>query len=664
MTEIRPISLCNVGYKIISKVLCQRLKACLPALISETQSAFVPGRLISDNILIAQEMFHGLRTNKSCQGKIMAIKTDMSKAYDRVEWNFIEALLSKMGFAAHWIQLMMGCISTVQYKVLLNGQPKGHIIPQRGLRQGDPLSPYLFHMCTEALVANIKKAERGKLLTGIKVARACPPISHLLFADDSLFFCRAQKEECQTILRILKEYEAVSGQQINFEKSSIQFGHKIEESMKQDLRDVLGIQNLGGMGSYLGIPENLGGPKTQVFGNTRGMHWQSWDKVCSPKEDGGLGFKDFTDFNTAMLGKQLWRLIEKPNSLFSRVFKGRVGTGSSISVWNDPWLPSTRPRPANKNNHTLYPELTVDALIDATSRTWNVQAIRTLVDPLDAKIIETLPLSRSRLDDRDGWHFTMNGKYTVKSGYQVERVYPDRDRTLPIYGPSISTLKAFCWKIKCPPKMKHFLWQLLSGCIAVKKNLKARGLKGDIICDRCGAPEDSINHVFFECPPAIQIWALSKIPTNPAIFPTHALFTNMDHLFWRVQPALEDHQFAWILWYIWKARNNKVFTNMDIDPLETLKLAEREALLWAEAQVSLTKGTYSTIAPPQVTIPTNPGRWCFTDGSWKDQDNFSGQGWYSTLEGFDGLMGARNTRATTSPLHSEMEALIWAMECN
>ena len=162
MTELRPISLCNVGYKIISKVLCQRLKSYLPSLISETQSAFVAGRLISDNILIAQEMFHGLRTNKACKGKYMTIKTDMSKAYDRVEWSFIYALLQKMGFDSHWIKLMRECISSVQYRVLLNGQPRGLIIPNRGLRQGGPLSSYLLIMCIEALIANIKKAEREK----------------------------------------------------------------------------------------------------------------------------------------------------------------------------------------------------------------------------------------------------------------------------------------------------------------------------------------------------------------------------------------------------------------------------------------------------------------------------------------------------------------------
>ena len=123
---------------------------------------------------------------------------------------------------------------------------------------------------------------------------------------------------------------------------------------------------------------------------------------------------------------------------------------------------------------------------------------------------------------------------------------------------------------------------------------------------------------------------------------------------------MEDHQFAWILWYIWKSRNNKVFSNLDIDPRKTLRLAEVESTLWAEAHVSNNRCAQEVHVRPNVGTT---GRWCFTDGSWKDNDLFSGQGWLSTLSGFDGLLGARNVRACLSPLHSEMEALIWAMEC-
>ena len=110
---------------------------------------------------------------------------------------------------------------------------------------------------------------------------------------------------------------------------------------------------------------------------------------------------------------------------------------------------------------------------------------------------------------------------------------------------------------------------------------------------------------------------------------------------------MDDHQFAWILWYIWKGRNNKVFSNLDTDPRDTLKLAETESTLWAEAQVLKS----DRIVPPVevTTIPSIPGRWCFTDGSWKENDSYSGQGWLSTLEGFDGLLGARNVRACLSP---------------
>ena len=104
-----------------------------------------------------------------------------------------------------------------------------------------------------------------------------------------------------------------------------------------------------------------------------------------------------------------------------------------------------------------------------------------------------------------------------------------------------------------------------------------------------------------------------------------------------------------------------MFSNLDIDPRETLRLAKVESTLWAEAHVT---NNHRVAQEGQVrTDLGTTGRWCFTDGSWKDKDPFSGQGWLSTLPGFDGLLGAKNVRACLSPLHSEMEALIWAMEC-
>ncbi|CAA7030928.1 unnamed protein product [Microthlaspi erraticum] len=265
MTEFRPISLCTVSYKIISKILSNRLKRHLPKIISETQSAFVARRLITDNILIAQEAFHALRTNSMCKAKFVAIKTDMSKAYDRVEWSFLQALMLKLGFANSWVRWIMLCISSVSYQVLINGEAKGKILPSRGLRQGDPLSPFLFIILTEVLIAQIQGAEADGRITGLKVARTCPPISHLLFADDSLFFCKADVLQCAEVLNIIKSYGLASGQQLNTAKSSIFFGSKVPQATIIELKRTLSITKEGGMGTYLGLPEKISGSKKQVF---------------------------------------------------------------------------------------------------------------------------------------------------------------------------------------------------------------------------------------------------------------------------------------------------------------------------------------------------------------------------------------------------------------
>lgn len=220
--DLMPISLCNVTYKLISKVLANRLKKILPDIISPSQSAFVPGQLISDNILIAYEMVHYMRNKMSGVG-YAAVKLDMSKAYDRVEWRFLEEMMVKMGFHTEWVQLIMKCVSSIKYHIRVNDEYTEAIIPERGLRQGDSLSPYLFLIRAEGFSALLDAAEREGRIGGVRICPTAPSVSHLLFADDSLLLIRANEGEAQQLQSILSIYERCSGQTINKDKSAIMF---------------------------------------------------------------------------------------------------------------------------------------------------------------------------------------------------------------------------------------------------------------------------------------------------------------------------------------------------------------------------------------------------------------------------------------------------------
>ena len=121
ITEYRPISLCNVSYKIISKVLANRLKRILAEVVNKSQSAFVAGRLISNNVMVAFETTHCINGRRKCKDPLMALKLDMSKAYNRGEWRYLEVIMRKLEFNERWTSLMMMCISTVTYSVLING---------------------------------------------------------------------------------------------------------------------------------------------------------------------------------------------------------------------------------------------------------------------------------------------------------------------------------------------------------------------------------------------------------------------------------------------------------------------------------------------------------------------------------------------------------------
>jgi hypothetical protein len=169
LSHFRPSSLCNLIYNIISKALANWLKKILPSTISEEQSTFVRRRIITDNVLIAYECLHFMCTNHSKRDAHCALKLDMMKAYDRVEWKYLEAIMLKLRFCQSWVNKVMKCVTSVSFSILFNGEQLLEFKPTWGIRQGDPISPYLFLLCAQGLSSVLKGNGVEGRVQGIQV---------------------------------------------------------------------------------------------------------------------------------------------------------------------------------------------------------------------------------------------------------------------------------------------------------------------------------------------------------------------------------------------------------------------------------------------------------------------------------------------------------------
>ena len=251
--HFRPIGLCNVSYKIITKVIVNRLKPILPILISNTQASFVPGRQITDNIVIVQEVIHTMRRKQGSKG-FMALKVDFEKAYDRLKWSFIRETLSQMNLPILLIDIIMDCITTSDLKVLWNGEPSRSFKPSRGVRQGDPLSPYLFVMCMERLYQTIEAAIIANKWKPIRASRGGPLLSNLFFADDIILFAEASLDQANVIHDCLDRFCNASGQKVSLAKSRVYFSKNVDTSTKAILTEALQMEATDDLGMYLGMP--------------------------------------------------------------------------------------------------------------------------------------------------------------------------------------------------------------------------------------------------------------------------------------------------------------------------------------------------------------------------------------------------------------------------
>ncbi|RVW93878.1 Transposon TX1 uncharacterized 149 kDa protein [Vitis vinifera] len=386
--DFRPISLLGGLYKLLAKVLANRLKKVIGKVVSIAQNAFVMGRQILDASLIANEVIDSWQKRKE---KGLICKLDIEKAYDSINWNFLMKVLQKMGFGSKWVGWMWSCVSSAKFSILVNGVPAGFFPNTRGLRQGDPLSPYLFVMGMEILDVLIRRAVEGGYLTGCNIrggSRTSLNISHLFFADDTIVFCEANKDQVSHLSWILIWFEAASGLRINLAKSEIIPVGEVEEilEMAAELGCRVGSLPSQYLGLPLGVPNRAssmwdgveekvrrrlalwkrqyiskGGRITlikstlasmpiyqmSIFrmpnsvakrvektqrdflwggGNLEGkVHLVKWDVVCSEKFNGGLGLRRIATLNRALLGKWVWRFACEKDNLWKQVISTKYG---------------------------------------------------------------------------------------------------------------------------------------------------------------------------------------------------------------------------------------------------------------------------------------------------------------------------------------------------
>ncbi|KAJ9536666.1 hypothetical protein OSB04_un000139 [Centaurea solstitialis] len=378
VSEFRPIACCSVLYKCISKVIVERMKPYLDALVSRSQSAFIPGRRIGDNILMAHELVKGYHLDTGPPR--CAFKIDLRKAYDMVSWDFLICMLKGFDFHPVLIKWITEMVSTPTFSVVVNGEARGFFHGKRGIRQGDPLSPYLFTLVMEGFAMIFRQCIEEAVGFGYHYGCHDFGLTHLCFADDLFVFTRGDVQSVEVLKKALQLFASRSGLSPNLQKSDVFFGN-VPSNVRATILHCLPFR----MGTfpirYLGVPLSpislraadygvliskvklrlqnwkskflsFGGRKQLITSvlqslqqywmaffllpsgvvhdlerlfrdflwaqgdSSRGKCKVAWDLVCRPLDCGGFGFRRLGLWNRSLLAKSLWDIVAQRNCLW------------------------------------------------------------------------------------------------------------------------------------------------------------------------------------------------------------------------------------------------------------------------------------------------------------------------------------------------------------
>ncbi|GJU76032.1 RNA-directed DNA polymerase, eukaryota, partial [Tanacetum coccineum] len=553
VSDYRPISLIGSLYKVITKILATRLSSVISSLISDVQSAFLPNRQILDGPFILSEL---LSWCKFKYNQAMVFKVDFAKAYDSIRWDYLDDVLNSFGFGSKWRSWIRGSLISGKASILVNGSPTSEFQFHRGLKQGDPLAPFLFILIMESLHLSFSRAVEAGIFTGIEIGSSLT-ISHLFYADDAVFIGEWSHNNLKGIMNILRCFSLLSGLSINVKKSQL-LGIGISDSIVFEAAKSLGCSIMKTPFKYLGIPvsgnmslikawdesivpksvlHSMESLRRNFFNGIqegdKKIAWVKWPMVLASKKHGGLGVSSFYALNRGLLFKWVWRYISQDNSLWARVIsalhgsssqvlsasfsslwksilnevkslkaqgvdlishcKIRVGNGMNTSFWNDCWIGDSMLK-------HLFPRLfALETIKDiSVADKFRVPITCSFRRPvrggLEAQQLDHLMgLIESTLLSNSEDRWVWD-----LNGDGVFRVKDVRNLLDETFLPKADTPTRW---IKCIPiKVNVFVWKALQDRLPTRSNLVRRNILIDSLsCPICdGEPEDS-SHLFFRC---------------------------------------------------------------------------------------------------------------------------------------------------------------------
>ncbi|XP_058763625.1 uncharacterized protein LOC131637081 [Vicia villosa] len=516
--DFKPISLCNVVLKIITKAIANRIKM-----------------------------------KKKTKGKkgVMAMKLDMSKAYDRLEWPFVVAFLSSMGFP----ETMVVNLDKLEF----------------------------------SFSRDVKDEEKDQIRVRLGMNTMA---SHFKFLGLPVLFSRSRKEVFAMVVE--KVWKNLKG-------------------WKEKFLSRAGLVAMFWWGSR---------------NEEKKIHWMSWKKLACAKGEGGLGFRGFKEFNTSLLGKTYWRLLNDGESLLGRVLKGRyfprgsiddnyvayapsyawrsiisarelilqgsrwrIGNGKKVRILKDSWISSNSGFRIIGSTRGINENASVQELIDPDLGIWKQDVIRGCFEPFEASLITSIPLSRSITEDKRIWHHEKNGCYSDRSGYHCCLKMQSDSSPSPSSFP-LRTLWKEIWKAPVQAKIRNFLWRLTKDILPTKVNLLKKGIILDDCCSPCNSSPESAHHLLMECPFVRQTLFSSILSYRT---PSALDLCDWIRSFLVCGDKLSAQFLPTVLHKVWTARNLVIYQQKSSSPISVAANA-----LYSVKEFNLRNSPVVSITDPRV----------------------------------------------------------------